>query len=169
MEGWTERIQEILDRAPTRAMSFSRLVGTLREEGMAVNGREEWILKRVGEHPEAFKVIPDRLGPWVLWPGGKMVGSFPRPLKTPRCDPWILTRSPASPSLGLERRIAGQIQESLQAWGQEIDDGSQVAVARWIGANKEAEKALGVVLSAERGGVRKRRSTNHPPGRPQRG
>ncbi len=168
MEGWMERIQTILDRAPTRAMSFSQLVGTLKEEGMLVTGREEWILKRVEEHPEAFKVIPDRLGPWVLWPGEKMVGSLPRSLKTRGCNPWILTRSTTPPSLGIERKIACQIQESLQAWGQEIDDGSQVAVARWIGANKEAEKALGLVLSAEGGGVRKRQSTNHLLRRPQR-
>lgn len=136
---------------------------------MAVTGREEWILKRVGEHPETFKVIPDRLGPWVLWPGEKTDESSSRPLKKPGCDPWILTRKSASPSLGIERKIASQIQESLQAWGQEIDDGSQVAVARWIGANKEAEKALGIVLSEEKGGARRRQSTIHPLGRPQRG
>ncbi|MFH1762940.1 MAG: hypothetical protein ABIF09_01995 [Gemmatimonadota bacterium] len=151
MEGWTERIENILDRAPTRAMPLSRLVGALKEEGLPVAGREDWILKRVVEQPESFKVIPDRLGPWVLWPEERGTGiSAPLP-GTFRCDPWIMTCSAASPPLGIERKVVARIQESLQAWGREMDDGSQVAVARWIGANKEAEEACGKVLSAVTG------------------
>jgi len=151
MEGWTERIEKILDRAPTRAMSFSRLISALREEGVAVAGREDWILKRVVEQPETFKVIPDRLGPWALRPGEKRAGfSAPHP-RTSGCDPWIMTCSAASSSFGIERKVVGRIQESLQAWGREIDDGSQVSVARWIGANKEAERVFGKFLSKETG------------------
>ncbi|MCJ7628096.1 MAG: hypothetical protein MUO50_06870 [Longimicrobiales bacterium] len=162
MESWTERIENILDRAPTRAMSFSRLVGTLREEGLPVAGREDWILQRVVEQPKTFKVIPDRLGPWVLWPRKRGAEISAPCSETPRCDPWIMTCSAASPSLGIEREVVARIQESLQAWGREIDDGSQVAVARWIGANTEAEEALGSVLSAVTGRARMPRSTNHP-------
>ena len=166
MEGWTKRIEKILDRAPTRAMSFSRLIRALREEGVAVAGREDWILKRVVEQPETFKVIPDRLGPWVLWQGERRAGfSAPHPRTSgcdpcgcdpggwgPRgCDPWIMTCSAASSPFGIEGKVVGRIQESLQAWGREIDDGSQVSVARWIGANKEAERAFGKFLSEETG------------------
>jgi hypothetical protein len=151
MEGWTERIENILDRAPTRAMSFSRLISALREEGVPVAGRKEWILKRVAEQPEIFKVIPDRLGPWVLWPSEKGAGFSEPPPRTSGCDPWIMTCSATSSSFGIGRRVVGRIQESLQAWGRELDDGSQVAVARWIGANKEAERAFGKFLSEETG------------------
>ncbi len=162
MESWTERIENILDRAPTRAMSFSRLVGTLREEGLPVAGSEDWILQRVVEQPQAFKVIPDRLAPRVLWPREPGAGISAPGSETYRCDPWILSCTAASPSSGIEREVVARIQESLQAWGREIDDGSQVAVARWIGANKEAEAALGSVLSAVTGRVRMPRSTNRP-------
>ena len=147
MDEWTERINKILDRAPTRATSFSRLLRALREEGVAVAGREDWILKRMIEQPETFKVIPDRLGPWVLWPGENGAGFSASHSTTSGCDPWIMTCSAASPAFGIEGQVVGRIQESLQAWGQGIDDGSQVAVARWIGANKEAERAFGKFLN----------------------
>ncbi len=149
MEGWTERIEKILDRAPTRAMSFSRLISALKEEGVSVAGREEWILKRMAEQPEAFKVIPDRLGPWVPLPRERRAGfSAPHP-RTSGGDPWIMTCSAPSSPFGTERKVVSRIQESLQAWGREIDDGSQVSVARWIGANREAERVLGKILSEE--------------------
>jgi hypothetical protein len=171
MEDWTERIEKILDQAPTRAMSFSRLISALREEGVAVAGREDWILKRVVEQPETFRVIPDRLGPWVLRPVDRGAGSSaPHPRTSgwgpggwdpggcdpggwgPRgCDPWIMTCSAASSPFGIEGKVVGRIQESLQAWGREIDDGSQVSVARWIGANKEAERTFVMFLSEETG------------------
>ncbi len=151
MEEWTERIKKILDRAPTRATSFSRLLGALREGGVAVAGREDWILKRMVEQPKTFKVIPDRLGPWVLWPGEKGAGSSVSHPTTSGSDPWIMTCSVATPAFGIEGQVVGRIQESLQAWGQGMDDGSQVAVARWIGANREAERAFGKFLSKKRG------------------
>jgi len=147
MEEWTERIKNILDRAPTRATSFSRLLGALREEGMAVAGREDWILKRMTEQPETFKVIPDRLGPWVPWPERKGAGSSASHPTASGCDPWIMTCLAASPAFGIGEQVVSRIQEGLQAWGREIDDGSQVAVARWIGANKEAERAFGTFLN----------------------
>jgi hypothetical protein len=151
MEIWIERIEHILNRAPTRALSLSRLLTALKEAGITVGDRREWVLKRLIEQPDRFKVIPDRLGPWVLWPGEKEPGLPEFRPRTSGCDPWIMTCSPTSPSLGIQRRMVGWVQESLQAWGRELDDGSQVAVARWIQANEEAERAFGAVLSEEAG------------------
>ncbi|MCK5650179.1 MAG: hypothetical protein KAJ42_02325 [Gemmatimonadetes bacterium] len=151
MEEWTERIKKVLDRAPTRATSFSRLLGALRDDGVAVAGREDWILKRMTEQPETFKVIPDRLGPWVPWPERKGAGSSASHPTASGCDPWIMTCLAASPAFGIGEQVVSRIQEGLQAWGREIDDGSQVAVARWIGANKEAERAFGKFLNKEIG------------------
>jgi hypothetical protein len=151
MESWTERIEHILNRAPTRALSFSRILAALHEAGMNVGNRREWVLRSLMEQPDRFKVIPDRLGPWVFWPGEKEPGlRGPRP-RASGGDPWIMTCSTTAPSFGIQRRIVGWVQESLQAWGREVDDGSQVAVARWIRANEEAERVVGEVLSEEAG------------------
>ena len=61
MEDWMESINTILNRTPTWAMPFSDLIGALREEGLTVADRERWILKRLAEHPETFRIIPHRL------------------------------------------------------------------------------------------------------------
>ena len=162
MEHWMERIEEILERAPTRAMSFTRLIVAMKDGGLAVEGREDWILKRVSELPETFRVIPDRLGPWVLWPEGRRPGVMACHLRTSVCDPWIMTCSPGSPAFAIEGKFVGRVQETLQAWGREIDDGSQVAVARWIMANMEAERAFGRSLHPLTERAEKPQSTTHP-------
>jgi hypothetical protein len=151
MEVWTERIEEILDRAPTRAMPFSCLLKALIDQGADPHGREELILKRITEKPGTFRVIPGRLGPWAYQPHRE---GCTAPVPTPParvCDPWILSRSVPNQNLGSEGRAWGRVQESLQAWGQELDTGSQAAVARWIGANWEAERALAPFLTGRIG------------------
>jgi len=111
-----------------------------------VEGREEWILRSVVERSAVFKVIPDRLGPWVLWPAGKGARFPESPPGNLTCDPWIMVCSTAPAGFDAEGRVMVRIQESLQAWGKEIDEGSQAAVARWIGANQEAERAFGKIF-----------------------
>ena len=119
MDSWTEQVKRILDRAPTRALPLSRLLQLLKEEGVAVSGREEWILRRITEQPEAFKVIPDRLGPWVVRAGdGEPVSPW-FPSRRFGRDPWVMACSPVTPTLGLDGQVVGRIQESLQAWGRE--------------------------------------------------
>ena len=78
MEGWTEKVERILDRAPTRALPFSRVLESLRSQGATVVGREGWVLQRMVEDAETFKVIPDRLGPWVAWPDSGHSGTSTR-------------------------------------------------------------------------------------------
>ena len=153
MERWTERIEHILNRAPTRALSLSRILTALHESGITVGDRREWILKRLTEQPDRFKVIPDRLGPWACWQAEKEPGPRETRPRASACDPWIMTCSATFPAFGIQRRIVGWVQESLQAWGLEVDDGSQVAVARWIRANEEAERVVAEVLSEEAGGA----------------
>ena len=149
MEGLTERVNGILNKAPTQAMSFSRLLCALREEGVDIAGREDLALKRMTEQPDSFRVIPDRFGPWARW---STMGKVPTPGLHARysgCDPWILTCSQAPRHFGIEGQVKGRIQECLQAWGQALDDGSQRAVAGWIRANREAERVLAGFVSPE--------------------
>lgn len=146
MEDWTKEIQGILDRAPTRAMSFSRLLEEMRGAGFSVRGREDWILEGLLTQGDLFKVIPDRLGPWMEGPlpegGGSGSGRG-----GPGKDPWILVCSESPATFGAEEAVTGRIRESLRAWGREIDEDSPVAVARWIVANREAEQAVGKILA----------------------
>jgi hypothetical protein len=44
--------------------------------------------------------------------------------------------------MGSDGSVVGKVQESLLAWGEELDTGSPRAVARWIDANWEAEEFL---------------------------
>jgi hypothetical protein len=146
VESWTGRIEKLLEGAPTRAAPFSRILQALAEDGVAVSGREDWILQRLAERGHQFKIIPDRLGPWLRWPS-------PARHQTPqrwRCesDPWIVAfHLPARTEDGQKGRFVGRIRECLLAWGRDVDEGSQVAVARWIGANGEAERALSHLLT----------------------
>ena len=90
MEGWTERITGILGRTPTGAWPYSHLLQALRDKGSDPTGMEELILRQMTEQPERFRVIPDRLGPWVarIPRGGSL---NPASRKLPRTgDPWIL-------------------------------------------------------------------------------
>ena len=150
MAGWTERITGILGRAPTGAQPYSNLLQLLKELGPDPTGREELILKQMTEQPERFRVIPGRLGPWM---NRAPRGGSPNPgsrVQSRIGDPWILSNCAGAPNHGYEERVMGQIRESLQAWGKEVDTGSQGAVARWIGANREAERALGQFLTRGR-------------------
>lgn len=167
MELWMERVAAILDDAPARALPLSRLLSEIREQGEVVTGREAWILQRIRERPDRFRVIPDRLGPWNLWPEPSMMPVNGRTLPGPTADPWIVTSSTARSGFGAEGRFVGTVQETLQAWGWSVDVGSQVAIARWIRAHKEGEKAV-----AETQGIRPlegdRISPTKPALRPER-
>ena len=167
MERWTQRVKDILDGAPTRALPLSRLIRALKDDGVAEACREDWVLARLTERPERFRVIPDRLGPWVHWPSGGEGGRVPSHPRKSGPDPWIMTCSPGPPPFGPGSQVVGRIQEGLQAWGRSVDDGSQTAVARWIGANHEATKTFEEFFSRKMTRVRKPLSTNHPPHRPR--
>lgn len=166
MDKWTEKAREALEEAPVGAMSFSRLIQALRVTGVSVEGREDWILERMREQPDSFTVIPDRLGPWVRCQGKQGSETHARSPVGGRADPWILTRARAAPGYGTHERAIGRLQESIQSWGRDLDRESQVAVARWIRATREAEKALSGLFRTGTEWAGTPRSTTRPPGRP---
>jgi hypothetical protein len=141
LESWEKRIEGILDRSPTRAMSLSRLLEAVRAQSFGPVGSRDQILSRMKEESGRFKVVPDRLGPWAhLARPGRTAGRSEG--EGPQGDPWILIKSPPQHAMGSEGRVVGQVQESLLAWGQGLDTDSQRAVARWIDANWEAQEVL---------------------------
>ncbi len=138
MDPWIEGIQKILERAPTGALPFSRLLEELRADGLAVEGRERWILSRISEEPGRFKLIPDRRRLGTGWRPDKES----RPPVSPRLarrSPWVLSLQGILPDPGRKSPL-GRLQEGLRAWGREVDEGSGIAVARWIRANEEGER-----------------------------
>jgi hypothetical protein len=138
---WEKRIEEILDAAPTRAMSFSRLMKAVRAQSPGPVGDPEQILNRMNEEPTRFLVVPDPIGPWAEAVQPSRVRA-PRPNGEGKGDPWVLARTPPRPASGSEELMVIQVQESLRAWGQELDTRSQGAIARWIDANCEAEEVM---------------------------
>jgi len=147
MDPWTDGARRILERAPTRSLAFSRLLAGLKEEGMEVEGREAWVLKRLSEHSELFRILPDHRGPFLGWPrdGASGCGSFD-PLRRVG-DPWVLACPAPPPGSGAKERAVRRIQEGLGAWGRCLDEGSPSAVARWIRATREAEGTCSVILA----------------------
>jgi hypothetical protein len=142
MEPWMERVASILDHSPARALPLSRLLTRIFEQGEVVAGREAWFLQRIKERPERFRVIPDRLGAWVLWPGlSSKPGLGPEQVRRV-ADPWIVTSSTAPAEFGVAGRFIRTVQDTVQAWGWGIDVGSQVSIARWIRAQHEGEEAV---------------------------
>lgn len=150
MEGWSHRVDAVLNRAPARAMPLSRLVRSLLAEGLAGTGGREWVLQRILEESEVFRVIPDRVGVWVHWPIPERPGPWSRPGSIHELDPWILSCTSLQTRMGPEEKAVGRIQETIQAWGRDLDVGSQVAVARWIGATAAAERAVRSVVRTGR-------------------
>lgn len=148
MEDWMERVRTILDETPTRAMPYSRVLLALRESGMPVSGREGWILGRVADQSEYFRVISGRLGPWTLLSDLRGPEASPLPSPVYSTQPWILAWASNTPPAGEEGKALGRVRESIQAWGRALDEGSQTAVARWIGAVKEAERAMDRCIKA---------------------
>lgn len=148
METWADRIEGLMERCPTGALPFSRILRDLERDGIAVQGRETWLFQRLRERTHRFKVLPDCLGPWMDWPGPDASESWRLRLGTGCRDPWVvmLNRRSATP-LGSGQTLAARMQEALQAWGVELDDGSHTSVARWIEANGEAERALERLLT----------------------
>jgi hypothetical protein len=138
-----ETLSAILDEAPVGALPLSRVLRKLRKAGEAVPGSEGWILQRIKERPSRFRIIPDRLGPWNLWPEPLPAADGLTRINGPGGDPWVVALSGPRRAEGWEDRFVQKLKESLQAWARCVDVGSQVAIARWIGANREGEIAVG--------------------------
>ncbi len=148
MDPWTDGAQKILERSPMRATSFSQLLAVLEEEGLEVRGREAWILRRLSEHPELFRVLPDHGGPFRHW---LMAGNQEWAQAESRGrigNPWVLACPAPPPGFGAGERTVRRIQEGLRAWGCCLDEGSPRAVARWVRANREAEGSCALILTA---------------------
>lgn len=114
MDQWTEGIVSILARAPAGALTLSRILEKLRAEGMPVDGRQKWLLRRLSEQGGEFRVIPDRGCPRITWPAhrGPRTGEY-RMLPSP--DPWVLSRA-AWPCRSGNRSLH-RLRETLLAWG----------------------------------------------------
>jgi len=147
MDPWTEGARKILERSPTRAAPLSRLLTGLQEEGVEVRGREAWILKRISEEPALFRILPDRGSPFHRWPLTPTPEPSARHGRHRFGDPWILARPAPPPSFGIRKQTVRRIQESLGAWGHCLDDGSPIAVARWVRATREAEETCSLILT----------------------
>ena len=157
MDRWTEAIRGILDQAPTGAGPLSSIMEDLGAAGMPVEGRKDWILTRLSELPETFLVLSDHRVPWVPWPGSTPQHEDGPHLPGLEQEIWVVSRtntgSGFGSGFGAGEEAVRRIREGLQALGTGVDGGSQGSVARWIRANREAERACRVILSpkAEQG------------------
>jgi hypothetical protein len=151
MDRWTEAIRGILEQAPTRAKPLSSILEELDTAGVPVDGRKDWILRRLSELPEAFLVISDHRIPWVPWPSSTSHRRHGFHLTGFEKDPWILSRTKAPAGFGQGEEAVRRIQEGLQALGTGVDNGSQGSVARWIRANREGERACRAILAGKTG------------------
>lgn len=143
MDSWTNHAKKILDGSPTGAMPLTRLLAALAEAGVPTRGREEWILRRLADQSESFRVIPERLGPWIAPRGDKgPQGRTPRK-QGRESRPWVLACETLEPACGGRDRTLARIRESIQAWGRGLDVESQPSVTSWIGAVLEVERAFG--------------------------
>lgn len=173
MDSWTTSVGRALGQAHTRALPISSLRRRLAETGEAETGETGWFLARLKDEPSVFRVIADRLGPWsgaVDMAASRGRGeSFPEPAM-PGTDPWILALLDVPCGQGSDTTVtvAEKIREGLRAWGMTLDEGSPAAVARWIGAVKEAERTLDVAFRQLRAGCGTSPSTNPPPRPPPR-
>jgi hypothetical protein len=165
MDPWTAGARRILERSPTGAAPLSRLLARLEEEGVEVEGREPWILKRLSEQPGLFRVLPNLGNPFRGWP--PLPGREPGPHRGrsglgepgPHRDrgglgePWVLRCSPYPTCSGGGDQAVRRIQETLGAWGLPLDEKSPRAVARWVRATLEAEGACSLILTGQGGGA----------------
>jgi len=143
MDSRIGRVTELLNHSPAGSLPLSRLVQLLEGQGGSSREEPQELLSRLVTTQESFRVIPDRLGPWLDWPGARNPDRWsanPTPWGE---DPWILPRRPIPSPPAPDDGIEGLLRECLQAWGWGMDDGSTQAVGRWISANREAERWWG--------------------------
>lgn len=163
MELLVEQVRAILNGSPTRSMPLSQLMKSLPASGVRLDGGADRVVQHLTEHSDQFRVIPDRLGPWTHWPaehGGRPPGH------DPQGDPWILAGPQSTPERGASQCLLDRLRDTLMAWGWEVDEGSQVGIARWLQANREAGLALNELLSPPGSSSRKHPSTTPPPDLP---
>jgi hypothetical protein len=151
VDPWTDAITRILDQAPTRARPLSLILRELDAAGMPVEGRREWVLRRISELPARFIVIPAHRIPWVPWP--RTAPSLFRccPSVEMERDPWVMSRTRGLGRVGPGGRTMLRIQEGLHALAEAVDEGSQGSVARWVRANQEGERACRVLFTGHIG------------------
>ncbi len=133
MDGWVSATRRILARAPTRALPLTLLMEELKADGSPVEGREEWLLQILRNHPDTFVILAGRLGPWAR----------------SSTDPWIILLEDPPPAFSSMERGLRRLQAGLRAWGRTLDRGSQAAVARWIRGTREMEGTLRTLMGGE--------------------
>ena len=163
MEILTEKVKTILNGSPTRTMPLSQVLRSLSASGICMEGRAGWLIQRLTEDSDHFRVLPDRLGPWIQWPERHGITN---PSQDFPGDPWVMAGPHSPDGSRAPSGVIARLQETLSAWGWKVDDGSQVGVARWLQANREAEHALERLLSPSGDPARIHPSTTPPPGPP---
>jgi hypothetical protein len=133
MDSWIQSVRHVLERAPTGALPLSAIAEELKREGTALNARDPWLLTKLTEDRESFRVIPVPRGPWADGVGEKGDRSWPD-------DAWIILKCPPERGYGRNEEARGRIQEGFQAWAREMDAASPASVARWIRANLEGAR-----------------------------
>jgi len=141
MDRWVDCIRQVLERAPTGALPLTTIAVELRREGAFIDPQDPWLLSKLIEDRETFRVIAVPAGPWADLFGKGSDESTSE-------DSWILLNHYPERSIGQRERVRARILEGFQAWAREMDGASPVSVARWIRANREGARFCTVLASA---------------------
>jgi hypothetical protein len=147
MEHWMEGVRQVLARAPTGTLAYSQVLQELARENHGESPDPRWLLNAVAGRKDLFRVVPFPMGPWARWLDQVQMEGSGCNHRSVRDDPWILLLRIPETGIGPAESVLDRLRRGLREWGRALDEGSPVAVARWIRANREAARAWKAIMS----------------------
>lgn len=144
MNPMLDRATQVLSRHPTASVPFSQVAHEVERDTPGPGPEPHFLLRVLEAHPSHVRVLYPWRGPWTTIDKGESphFGEYRSRLRDEGVEsgPWLVPgASPGGDSLPSEGGVLGCLRESLHTLALSVDEGSTVALARWLRIVREAD------------------------------
>ena len=144
MNPMLDRATQVLSRHPTASVPFSQVAHEVERETPGPGPEPLFLLRMLEDHPSRIRVLYPWRGPWTTIDKGESphFGEYRSRLRDEGVEPgpWLVPGTSAEwDALPSETGVLRRLRESLHALALSVDEGSTVALARWLRIVREAD------------------------------
>lgn len=143
MDTVAERAHRVLARQPTPALSVRELHRLMSGELGGPSPPRELFLHQLRRRPDLFRVLRPWRGPW----SGLVAPESGRPGAPPvvtdlqvDSGAWVVPTGGSGPPEGEPDSATRTLRATLLAVGRDVDEGSLLALTRWMGMVREGRR-----------------------------
>jgi hypothetical protein len=144
MNPMLDRATQVLSRHPTPSVPFSQVAHEVERDTPGPGPEPCFLLRVLEDSPRRVRVLYPWRGPWTTIDKGESpsFGEYRSRLREEGLEsgPWLVPGASAEgDSLPSERGVLRCLRVSLHALALSVDEGSTVALARWLRIVREAD------------------------------